>query len=65
MDYNPPDSFVHGISKAKSTGVGCRILLQRIFLTQGSNVINITESLNYTPETNTILYIKNQLYFTF
>ena len=30
-------SSVHGIFQAKSTGVGCHFLLQRISLTQGSN----------------------------
>ena len=30
-----PDSSVHGGSLGKNTGVGCHVLLQRIFLTQG------------------------------
>ena len=33
----PPGSSVHGDSPGKSTGVGCRALLQVIFPTQGSN----------------------------
>ena len=37
MDNSPPGSSVHGISQEK-TGVGCRFLLQGIFLTQGSNL---------------------------
>ena len=38
MVCSPPDSSVHGILQARNTGVGCYILLQRIFLTQGSNL---------------------------
>ena len=37
MDCRPPGSSVHGDSPGKNTGVGCLILLQEIFLTQGSN----------------------------
>ena len=37
MDCSPSDSSVHGIPYAIITGVGCRFLLQGIFLTQGSN----------------------------
>ena len=37
MDCSLPHSSVHGIFPGKSTGVGCQILLQRIFPTQGSN----------------------------
>ena len=33
---SPPGSSVHGILR-KNTGAGCHFLLQRIFLTQGSN----------------------------
>jgi len=36
MDCSPPGSSVHD-SPGKSTAVGCHSLLQRIFLTQGSN----------------------------
>ena len=38
MDCSPPGSSVHGISPGKNTGVGCYVLLQRIFLTQGLNL---------------------------
>ena len=38
MDYSPPGSSVHGIFQARNTGVGCHFLLQRILLTQGSNL---------------------------
>ena len=38
MDYSPPVSSVHGDSPGKNTGVGCHILLQGIFLTQGSSL---------------------------
>ena len=37
MDCSPPDSFVHGDSPGKNTGVGCHVLLQGIFPTQGLN----------------------------
>ena len=36
-DCSPPGSSVHGDSPGKNTRVGCHALLQRIFLTQGSN----------------------------
>ena len=34
---SPPGSSVHCIFPGKNTGVCCHFLLQRIFLTQGSN----------------------------
>ena len=37
MDSSPPGSSVHGDSPGKNTGVGCHVLLQGIFPTQGSN----------------------------
>ena len=37
MDCSPPGSSVHGDSPGKSAGVGCHVLLQGIFPTQGSN----------------------------
>ena len=37
MDCSPPGSSVHGILPSKNTGVGCHVLLQRIFPTQGLN----------------------------
>ena len=37
MDCSPPDSTVQGESPGKNTGVGCCVLLQGIFLTQGLN----------------------------
>ena len=37
MDCSPPGSSVHGDSPGKSTGVGCRALLQGIFPTRRSN----------------------------
>ena len=37
VDRSPPGSSVHGDSSVKNTGVGRHILLQEIFLTQGSN----------------------------
>ena len=37
MNCSPPGSSVHGDSPGKNTGVGCHVLLQGIFLTQGLN----------------------------
>ena len=37
MAYSLPGSSVHGDSPGKNTGVGCHVLLQVIFPTQGSN----------------------------
>ena len=45
MDCSPPGSFVHGIFQATILELSCRFLLQRIFLTQGSNP-GTTEPLN-------------------
>ena len=36
LDYSPIDFSVHGCSSGKNTGVGCYVLLQGIFPTQGS-----------------------------
>ena len=38
VDCSSPGSSVHGDSPGKNTGVGCRALLQGIFLTQGLNL---------------------------
>ena len=38
MDCNPPGSSVQGNSPGKYTGVGCHLLLQQIFPTQGLNL---------------------------
>ena len=37
MDCSPAGFSVHGDSPGKNPGVGCHALIQRIFLTQGSN----------------------------
>ena len=37
MGCSPPGSSVHVDSPGKNTGVGCHVLLQGIFPTQGSN----------------------------
>ena len=37
MDCSSPGSSVYGDSPGKNTGVGCHVLLQGIFLTQGLN----------------------------
>ena len=38
MNCSPPGSCVHGDSPGENAGVGCHVLLQGIFLTQGSNL---------------------------
>ena len=38
MDDSPSGFSVHGISQARITAVGCRFLLQEIFLTLGLNL---------------------------
>ena len=38
MDCSLPGSSVHGDSPSQNTGVGCRFLLQGIFLPQGSSL---------------------------
>ena len=37
MHCSPPGSPVHEIFLGNNTGVGCHVLLQGVFLTQGSN----------------------------
>ena len=37
MDYSPPVSSVHEDSPPKNIGVGCHVLLQGIFSTEGPN----------------------------
>ena len=37
MDYSLPGSSVHGDSPGKNTGLGCHVLIQGIFPTQGLN----------------------------
>ena len=37
MNHSLPGFFVHGDSPCKNTGVGCHVLLQGIFPTQGQN----------------------------
>ena len=39
MDCRPPGSSLQGDSPGKNTGVGCHVLLQGIFLTQGLNLV--------------------------
>ena len=39
VGYSPPGSSVQGDSPGKNTGVGCYVLLQGIFPTQGSNPV--------------------------
>ena len=54
MDCSLPGSSVHGILQGKNTGVGCHALLQRIFLTQGSNLHLLC--LLHLPHHRQILY---------
>ena len=37
MDCSPPSTSVHGDPPGQNTGVGCHVLLQGVFPTQGSN----------------------------
>ena len=37
INCSPPNSSVHGDAPGKNTGVDCHVLLQGLFLTQGSN----------------------------
>ena len=37
MDCSPPSTSVHGDSPGQNTGVGCHVLHQGVFPTQGSN----------------------------
>ena len=45
MDHSPPGSFVHGDAPGKNPGVGCRALLQLIFLIQKSNPSSLSPAL--------------------
>ena len=45
MDCSPSDSSVHGIFQANTTGVGCRVLVQGIFPTQGLNTSPVSTAL--------------------
>ena len=49
VDSNPTGCSVHGIFLGKTTGVGCRFLLQGIFPTQGSNLPLILWQMNSLP----------------
>ena len=44
MDCSPPGSSVHGDAPGKNTGVGCHVLLQGIFPTQGLNLRSLASS---------------------
>ena len=41
MDCSPPCSSVHRILHAKTTGMGCCLPLQEIFMTQGLNLYHL------------------------
>ena len=49
MDCSPPGSSVHGIVPGKNTGVGSHFFLQKIFLTQGSNLHLLHWQVNSLP----------------
>ena len=49
MNCSPPVSSVHGDSPGRITGVGCHILLQGIFPTQGLNPEFLMDSLPSEP----------------
>ena len=48
MDWSPPGSSVHGDSPGKNTGVGCHVLLQGTFPTQGWNRVSFTTGRFFT-----------------
>ena len=49
MDYSLPGSFGHEIFPVKNTGIGCHFFLQRIFLTQGSNLHLLPWQVGFLP----------------
>ena len=70
LDSSLPDFSVHGIFSGKNTGVGCHVLLQGIFLTQGSKLslcvfftagrffTKDNPNLKKIEDTRSIIYIK-------
>ena len=52
MDYSLQVSSVHGDSPGKNTGVGCHVLFQKIFPTQGSNsdLLHCRQILNHLQQ---------------
>ena len=58
MDCRLPGSSVHGIYSGKNTGVCCHFLLQRIFLTQGSNL----HLLHWQADSLPLSYLGNPVY---
>ena len=62
MDCSPPGSSVHGDSPGKNTGVGCHVLLQGIFPTQGATreaqirtILKFFSMKDYKPKTQEFL----------
>ena len=68
MDCSLPGFSVHGDSPSKNTGMGCHVLLQGIFLTQGSNPCLLcllhwqTDSLPLVPPGKPGINIRTLLY---
>ena len=49
IDCSPPGSSAHGIFRGKNTEVGCHVLLQGIFPTQGSNLCLLSQQADSLP----------------
>ena len=60
MDCSPPASSVHGDSPGKNTGVGCHVLLQGIFLTQGLN-LRLLSLLHWQPGSSPLMLFSDPL----
>ena len=63
VDCSPPGFSVHEDSPGKNTGVGCHALLQRIFLTQGSNPYLLC--LQHWRATSSPLELSDKLYHVY
>ena len=55
MDCSPPGSSVRGTEAGRNTGVGCHFLLQRIFWTQGLNLVSSTAGSLLPLQVNSLL----------
>ena len=49
IDCSPPGSSAHGIFPGKNTEVGCHVLLQGVFPTQGSNLCLLPQQADSLP----------------
>ena len=56
---SPPGSFVHRLFQEKNTEVGCHFLLQRIFLTQGTDMLYPLSLLHWQMDSFPLLHSHN------